>query len=64
MKRKKQKGWSSFRMLLDADDLALLDRCQDVEKLSRSDIVRRALREFAQKRLDSARNATDQQQVA
>lgn len=37
----------SFRF--DADDRALLEACSAHEKLSKSDIVRRALREYAAK---------------
>lgn len=32
---------------LDAEDRALLDACSAKEKLSKSDILRRALREYA-----------------
>ena len=34
---------------LDAEDRALLEACSAREKLSRSDILRRALREYAQR---------------
>jgi Ribbon-helix-helix protein, copG family len=37
----------SFRF--DAEDRALLDACSAHEKLTKSDIVRRALREYAAK---------------
>lgn len=34
---------------LDDEDRALLEACSKVEKLSKSDILRRALREYAKK---------------
>jgi hypothetical protein len=34
---------------LDAEDRALLEACSKAEKLNKSDIIRRALREYAKK---------------
>ena len=34
---------------LDTEDRALLDACSKAEKLNKSDIIRRALREYAKK---------------
>lgn len=37
----------TISMRLDAEDLALLEACMAAEKLTKSDIVRKAIREYA-----------------
>lgn len=49
MSEKSKTEWEYLRIGLDPEDLKLLNRCVSVEKLSRSDVIRRALREFAKK---------------
>lgn len=53
---------TDIRVRLDREDTELLRACTAIEKLSRPDVVRRALREYAKKLL--AENPRSQSKVA
>jgi len=38
-----------FNLVLDDEDRAILDACAELDKLSKSDVMRRALRMYASK---------------